>query len=240
MTLIRLNHERKGDVIIDPAKARLKRLRRRIHLWCSAVQTMWNSRRYRRIMVTLTYVGVNDWEPNHIRDYLRAVRRHCKKKLVAYAWVAELQKRGAVHYHVLLITERDVWIPTPDDSGMWPHGSSEIAVARRPWYIMKYASKEYVGDGIGYPKHARIFAVWVRPGAISPEWRWHLTMSARQFWLYEEMMQAGLVGLYPRKIVLPWVTYWDLWPLRWYNPWRWCGFEMPEQLELFSRKLDVQ
>ena len=53
-------------------------------------------------MVTLTYAGVDDWRPNHIREFMQAFRKLYKKKLVGYAWVAELQERGAVHYHVMV------------------------------------------------------------------------------------------------------------------------------------------
>jgi hypothetical protein len=78
--------------------------------------------------------------------------------LLSYCWVAELQKRGAIHYHVLLLVKRGTDVPLPDKSGMWTHGCSNRESVRSPWYILKYASK---GDTGSYPQGARILgASW--------------------------------------------------------------------------------
>ena len=58
-------------------------------------------------MQTLTYKGDNrQWRPEHISRYLDALRRwHYNRtgsKTVRYAWVAELQARGVIHYHVIV------------------------------------------------------------------------------------------------------------------------------------------
>lgn len=57
--------------------------------------------------VTLTYVGVDDWRARHISDCLAAIRKWCQRQAATfkYLWVAELQKRGAIHYHLA------IWLP---------------------------------------------------------------------------------------------------------------------------------
>ena len=59
--------------------------------------------RYRRAMVTLTYRNIDDWRADDVSYFMRLVRQWCKRREieVRYVWVAELQKRGAVHYHVV-------------------------------------------------------------------------------------------------------------------------------------------
>jgi hypothetical protein len=105
---------------IDPDAARLSRLRRRVHAWADALRDYTqDNRKYRKVMITLTYRPGVEWQPGHIRVFMRRLRKRLRAALVAYAWVAEMQRRGAVHYHVLLVVRRGASIPRPDDAGLW-------------------------------------------------------------------------------------------------------------------------
>ncbi|MEO5355290.1 MAG: hypothetical protein H7835_19045 [Magnetococcus sp. XQGC-1] len=110
-------------------------------------------------MITLTYAPGNDWKPNHIRDFMLKLRKVMKDGLLAYAWVAELQKRGAIHYHILLYCRGRV--PRPDEMGLWLHGMSRVDIAKTPFYILKYTGKEYQKEFAKFPKGIRVFSVWV-------------------------------------------------------------------------------
>lgn len=95
-------------------------------------------------LLTLTYREVEGWGPRHVSDALESIREWLEARghRLRYVWVAELQERGAVHYHVMLWLPRGVRIPKPDTRGWWPHGSSRIEGARNSvGYIAKYASK---------------------------------------------------------------------------------------------------
>jgi hypothetical protein len=71
-----------------------------------------------------------------------------------FVWVAELQNRGAVHYHILVLLPKGLTMPKPDKQGWWPHGSTRIEWAKcAGGYIAKYASKGYTGF---FPKGCRI------------------------------------------------------------------------------------
>lgn len=115
------------------------------------------------IMVTLTYRDASAWRPRHVADLMRRVRNWCKSHgfPCRYVWVAELQKRGAIHYHVALFVPHGTRLPIPDKSGWWPHGSSRIELARSVVpYLMKYLSKG--GDKAGawrLPQGARMYGV---------------------------------------------------------------------------------
>lgn len=119
-------------------------------------------------MVTLTYADGGDWRPDHISRAIDCLRNWSKRKgfHCRYVWVAELQKRGAIHYHVCVWLPRGVRMPKWDLrlSGhrlarrWWPHGCTNRKVARRAVpYLLKYMSKGL--DVSGFPKGARLHGV---------------------------------------------------------------------------------
>jgi hypothetical protein len=115
--------------------------------------------RFKPAMLTLTYRAVGDWHPHHISDLLRHIRNWLKRRghAMRYVWVAELQQRGALHYHVLLWLPRGLTVPMPDKQGWWPHGSTRVEWARKcAGYLAKYASKLDSKVGIGFPKGGRL------------------------------------------------------------------------------------
>ena len=118
--------------------------------------------------VTLTYVGVDDWRADHISGATEQFRRHCARLGVPcrYLWVAELQRRGAVHYHLLAWLPRGVRMPQWDKalvrpSGrvagpFWSHGMTNTQVAKAGvGYLMKYLSK--LGELTVFPPHLRLY-----------------------------------------------------------------------------------
>ena len=124
--------------------------------------------------VTLTYRGVRDWQPNHIKDALNAFRRWCKFRGVPcrYTWVAELQSRGAVHYHMLCWLPVNVRMPQWDrptvrrtTNGLrrvvecfWSHGMTNTQKALSGvGYLMKYLSK--LGELTVFPKGLRLYGI---------------------------------------------------------------------------------
>lgn len=127
--------------------------------------------------VTLTYVGVRDWKSDHVAKAIRTYRSWCKSHKVAcrYTWVAELQGRGAVHYHLLAWLPRGLRMPkwdkpTPKRGGyrepFWPHGMTNTQKAKAGvGYLMKYLSK--LGELTRFPKGLRLYGI----GGLEPEGR---------------------------------------------------------------------
>lgn len=154
----------------DPDASRIARLRRavgftaRVH--CTAVDHS-----ARCVMVTLTYRGTNeDWQPRHVSEFIKRVRQYLARRDVAfrYVWVAELQKRGVIHYHVALWLPAGVELPKPDECGWWPHGMTRIEVARGAvGYLMKYLSKGGCASDHRLPLGARCYGV----GGLGAYWR---------------------------------------------------------------------
>jgi len=148
-------------VLIDQHQARFKRLKTslitsaRLH----EEQTKRNGFRVYSVFQTLTYADVDGWQPDHISNYMHIVRKHLERRGVSvrYEWKAELQKRGAVHYHVIWWLPCGVILPKPDKAGWWPHGLTNTERARNPVsYIAKYCSKP---ESRSLPKGIRLYAV---------------------------------------------------------------------------------
>lgn len=125
-------------------------------------------------MVTLTYQDLDGWQPRHIADeFLKRARAYFKAAGVPfrYVWVGELQKRGALHYHVAIWMPRGCTLPKPDQAGWWDHGATRIEAARDAVaYLMKYMSKGT--DAAKFPKGARMHGAGGLEVAIRRARRW--------------------------------------------------------------------
>lgn len=153
-------------VVIDPRKARCQRLRRTITEAAKLHEreARWASDRlgrsaYRKTFITLTYRPGETWEPRHVSRFVRLMRQWFKRRdcPCRFAWVGELQKRGALHYHVLVWVPRRLRLPRPDQCGWWPYGMSNIETARNPvGYMVKYATKTRPEDIKRLPKGVRL------------------------------------------------------------------------------------
>lgn len=159
---------------LDPAESRLKRMRSSTLTAQRLLteQAQHGGMRGRWAMLTLTYAEVGAWRPRHVADLLRHVRQwiHRRGHEARFVWVAEMQKRGAIHYHVLTWLPRGLTLPKPDKQGWWPHGSTRIEWARcAGGYLAKYASK---GDSLPFPSGARIHGAGGLKGLFLDGWRW--------------------------------------------------------------------
>lgn len=120
--------------------------------------------------VTLTYAAIVGWKANHIAKALDCYRKWCESIGVAcrYTWVAELQQRGAVHYHLLAWLPDGIRMPQWDRpyalasgrkrEAMWQHGMTNTEIARAGvGYLMKYLSK--LGEFHRFPKGLRLYGI---------------------------------------------------------------------------------
>lgn len=175
-------------------------------------QMQQGGHRYRVCMVTLTYALVGLWEPRHIVAFLRCCREYLRRRGYdfRYTWVAELQKRGAVHYHVLIWLPKGLTLPKPDKRGWWPHGSTRIEWVRNAvGYIAKYAAKPEII--IDFPKGLRICGTGGLDSKGRMERRWWLSPAwvRRQFALSDDPRPAkggGYVGSDGERVYSPFLV----------------------------------
>jgi hypothetical protein len=171
---------------LDRKMTRIRRTQRRVKAWADALAGYIDRpKNYRLVMIGLTYDGVEDWRALHISQFMKRVRDELGRKLYGYAWVAELQTRDAVHYHVLLVVNRGTRIPMPDKAGWWPHGSTTIQSADSPYYIVTYTGKEHQKYSDHFPKGLRMFAVWASKKVLDGVQLWQFRLSAVPAWLRE-------------------------------------------------------
>lgn len=153
-------------IVLEPRRMRCRRLRRtiteaaRLHEFHVQQESDRLGRpAYRKTFITLTYRKVGEWERCHISRMVRLMRQWFHRRGVAcrFVWVAELQKRGALHYHLMVWVPRRLRLPRPDQCGWWPHGSTKIETARNPvGYMVKYATKTSPEDLFRLPKGVRL------------------------------------------------------------------------------------
>lgn len=103
-------------------------------------------------MITLTFGTVGDsWAAsNSLRGFLTALRTHCYRRSIkpSYIWIAEPQKRMALHYHVVLVN-----CPFIDKRLIhewWGRGRTKIEACNRrktASYIAKYINKQIGQNG---------------------------------------------------------------------------------------------
>jgi hypothetical protein len=127
-------------------------------------------------MVTLTYAGDNSaWKSQHLTTAMSAFRMWCKRQGIAcrYVWVAELQQRGVIHYHVAAWLPRGVRMPKWDRRGWWDHGMSNTLKARHATaYLMAYLKKGDLEQRGALPKGARNYGVGGLDHSLRRARRW--------------------------------------------------------------------
>ena len=140
-------------------RARLARMRRNVWLGVAGLAKARETQGGLLTMYTLTYAKPEDWGPRTICNCMRWLRRQGVR---LYVWVAELQRRGAVHYHVLvLLPEGQRWRKPNAEDGGWSKGFTWVTPdVQRPFYIMKYLQKGQGHEGDNaFPKGLRLYAV---------------------------------------------------------------------------------
>lgn len=163
-------HKAKKGFCPDPHSYRLKKMRCNVLTSARLFEERLSLNKgrnstHKAAMITLTYAEDN-FDANDIRDFLTNVRNYLSRlgHDFYYVWVAELQRRGVLHYHVVCYlprcknTGKFLKLPKPDDRGWWKKGSSNVCWAKfAPGYLAKYASKITSKEEKGkYPKGARI------------------------------------------------------------------------------------
>jgi hypothetical protein len=203
-----------GEIVqVTSWESRMRRMKRRIKAWGKASPVGIDY-----IVVHLTYRPGVSWRPLHVTEFITVVKKHLKKKLLGYAWVAEMQKRGAVHYHVVLAVERGERIPKPDLAGWWPYGSTTVEKKRKSLgYLMDYWRK--IRQKRGYPKGIRIFAVVWFEWAANGDSRFLTALWSLPFWLLSKIDQ--FVAILERKLPRRSFDGWWCWMGKWFgSPWR--------------------
>jgi hypothetical protein len=159
---------------IDPKATMLPRLRRAIGFAARAHAVSEKGHRSDvPWMVTLTYRDGADWRGTHMTRCIDALRIWCKREGFAcrYVWVAELQQRGAIHYHLVLWVPQGVRIPHFDRKGWWPHGMTRSERANHATgYCMSYLKKGS-HDG-AFPKGSRRYGVGGLDHSLRRARRW--------------------------------------------------------------------
>lgn len=194
-----------GKIEIETAKARIRKMSRAVmkttDIHRTAQQVEFEGRRSATIMATLTYAKHQQPEAEDVTKCLRNAavwfsRKYknipkAKRPKLRFTWVAELTKKGKLHYHVLFFLPPMVKLPMFDVRGWWPKGSTRLEWARCAHsYMAKYASKGSTGRG-AMPKGFRMHGSGGMTKDERNERRYHLAPSwVREFFKLEDRPRA--------------------------------------------------
>jgi hypothetical protein len=188
----------------DPKAGRAERLRKTLRLIadqierCMACVLLGRGRSpYRALFVTLTYKANTKGKPRDVVECLKCVRSWLARQglpMCPYLWVAELQKRGALHYHLMVWLRRGLHLPKLDRCGWWRHGMTKVETARNPiGYLVKYASKFNPGDVARFRKGTRLYGY----GGLFPEVREGVRRARMARWMrhrVDEKLEAEFMA----------------------------------------------
>lgn len=147
------------------------------------------------IMITLTYRTIEQPQPMHIAEFIKRCRRHLQRRGQHFrcVWVAELQQRGVLHYHVIVWMPHGYRLPKPDGgenpkNAWWPHGWSRIEKAKNAvGYLANYAGKlksKATLSGFYIPKGFRLFGI----GGLDKEDRTRRSWANLPGWLRDHVL----------------------------------------------------
>lgn len=175
-----------GMIVVHHDVARLRRMKHHVRTAgrLTAETMARHGGSFRAVFLTLTYADGSSWSGSHLTAFFHRVRSWSARRgfRVRYVWVAELQKRGAIHYHAVIWLPAGVRLPRADSRGWWPHGMTNTKPVKRNavGYLMKYVSKG-CDSSFDFPKGARICgsAGLDEPAAHEFHW-WRLPRYVRQ------------------------------------------------------------
>jgi hypothetical protein len=183
--------------MIDNAVNRINRLNKRLRKWEEVVKKYAEIAEIRAYKIGLSYKPSKSWKEKDITEYIKNVKDYLGvDNLIAYAWVAEMQRRGEVHYHLEMITNvKGKKIPMPDKKGHWRNGSSnreEIAYVEVGYLSSDYMRKKEQKSN--YPKGIRIHNTWLNGKYFGEVEYWALRSVSYPEWLVEKINYAGLIN----------------------------------------------
>lgn len=169
LVLDQITPPKAGEVIeFTKEKARVIRCQKAVRAAAQLADARATRPGFRKLkpkFLTLTYRDGDDWRAGHIAKLVNRMTKYAARKGVELVMVraAELQERGAIHYHLVVWIPYGFRFPKLDDAGWWPHGMTRWGTRskrdmKNPGaYLAKYASKggEPV-DGHSFPKGARM------------------------------------------------------------------------------------
>lgn len=198
------------ELLLCPVEARLKQMKKSVLNSARLLRASLEGGSYRMAMVTLTYRKVGEWRPNHMSAFMDHVRTYMKRRFdlrTRYVWVAELQERGAVHYHCLIWLPKGVTLPKPDKRGWWPHGMTRVEWAKKAiGYLTKYVSK-LQSKTVAFPRGLRICG----SGGLDADGRnerawWRLPNYVREVWGIADCVRPAVGGGFVAKASGEWMA----------------------------------
>jgi len=193
-----------GYFVTDNKKLRLIRLNKKFKKWEDVVREKSSLMPIIAFQIGLSYKPGESWRGHDITGYIKNVGDYVGlENLLAYAWVAEMQKREEVHYHAMIVTKVGCrLVPMPDKKGHWKHGSSSRKIVGD--VEVGYLTSDYMRkkeQKSNYPKGIRTHETWLSGKYFGEMEYWALRSASYPSWLVDNINNAGLIN--PKIIRAP-------------------------------------
>lgn len=207
-------------IVIDSRTARAERLRRALQAW--AVEAGSFPPGSGALLITLTFAqGDRDRAKGQIVRFVQALR---DRGIRCYFWFAELQKRGVIHYHLIIVGRRFLshkWL-----SEIWGLGwvwVEYVGLQNAFRYVLKYARKLGKGYQVDYQAFSKLYRGF-RIFSHNRLQDWFARSWKLPAWLRELVWERGEI---PRRLAgAGWVFLSSGELVR--SPWRLLGVEALE------------
>ena len=87
--------------------------------------------------VRLSYAPGRHFQAGDIDLLLAKLKGYRRYKAVpgvlAIFWIAEMQKRGELHFHLYIVMQNGCKLPMFDKKGLWPWGSTNVSKEKARW-----------------------------------------------------------------------------------------------------------
>ncbi len=172
---------------INPLAMRLGRQRRRVLGFCNVIK----NKDVDMLMVRLSYVNETYYGDRDITNYIRKVKTRYGVNVLAYTWVAEMQERKVLHYHVIFVVPKGFRMLKPDCDGTWDKGSTRIEKARTVWYVASYTGKESQKADLYLIPYVHMFAIWISEKVANGFDRWEMRKTNFPGWVLDIVNSRG-------------------------------------------------
>jgi hypothetical protein len=177
-----------------------------------AYQFECDLKKFRPKFITLTFADtVESWQAERaIQKFLNALRtwakRKCGVKILVYFWTSEVQERGALHYHILVLGAP--YISKAQISAWWRYGFVDIRavddIGRAFKYLAKYLWKwgkiwdtlEVLDDEVAaLPVWWFLFSVYSKRRYGFSKWFQLSAIERIPRWVRQDLAQVGFLDI---------------------------------------------
>lgn len=179
-------------------------MRRKIFAWAEVTEARKGDFGNSYVLIQLSYKNNLAWRQKQLTDFIQAIiSRVGKENVYDYGYALEIKPIGRnLHYHLAMHINSKIFVPRPDQPGLWELGSTHIYRGRSsPYYLCKYVSKQHQKEGDEFPRGSRKYGVWLNSLYYSAEEIMVVRRASYPKYVLDKIDQLGIVNFSVNRCV---------------------------------------